>query len=389
MTDEIKDKFRQARALYPHTGDVVYFNSAAYGPFSSTIGKAIEDNVKLRTEARRDDSHFAFGTADELRQDFAKLTGASKKQIGLATNTTFGLNLAAFGLPLKRGDEVLLSDIEFPAAVYTFQGAARTRGFKVRFIKSHNLRFDIDELVKAIRPKTRLLCLSYVQFFNGYKNDLATIGEICRKHKMLFVVDGIQGMGAEPVNLRSLPVDVFAVGCQKWMLGPHGTGFFFLADTVRDRLVTPFMSWLGVDWKMKFGDLLHYEKPYFDSARRFETASYPAMNLSGMKEAVKIFQMLGIRNIQKHNHALIDRLVDYIHSHPYYAVTACMEPKHRSSIFTFSCKDLAALHRFLLDRKIILVRREGSIRVAVHLYNDDSDIDRLIRALDEFSTGHA
>ena len=108
MTDEIKDKFRQARALYPHTGDVVYFNSAAYGPFSSTIGKAIEDNVKLRTEARRDDSHFAFGTADELRQDFAKLTGASKKQIGLATNTTFGLNLAAFGLPLKRGDEVLL-----------------------------------------------------------------------------------------------------------------------------------------------------------------------------------------------------------------------------------------------------------------------------------------
>jgi len=385
MTDDIKAKFKQARALYPHTGDVVYFNSAAYGPFASTVGRAIDDNVKLRTEARRDDSHFAFSTADELRQDFAKLTGASKKQIGLATNTTFGLNLAAFGLPLKRGDEILLSDIEFPAAVYTFQGAAKTRGLKVRFVKSRGLRFDIDELLKAISPKTRLLCLSYVQFFNGFKNDLATVGEICRKHKMFFVVDGIQGMGAEPVNLRKLPVDVFACGCQKWMLGPHGTGFFYLADSVRDRLITPFMTWLGVDWKMNFGDLLHYERPYFDSARRFETASYPAMNLSGLKEAVKIFQMLGIRNIQRHNHALIDRLVEYIETNPFYNITACMETKHRSSIFTFACKDLPALHRFLLDRKIILVRREGSIRVAVHLFNDDSDIDRLIRALNEFA----
>jgi selenocysteine lyase/cysteine desulfurase len=196
-------------------------------------------------------------------------------------------------------------------------------------------------------------------------------------------------MGAEPISLRNLPVDVFAVGCQKWMLGPHGTGFFYLADSVRDLLVTPFMTWLGVDWQVKFDDLRHFRKPYFDSARRFETASYPALTLSGLQAAVNIFKMLGIRNIQRHNHALIDRLVDYINSNPYYAVTACMEPKHRSSIFTFSCKELAALHRFLLDRKIILVRREGSIRVAVHLFNDETDIDRLTQALEEFSKRRA
>lgn len=385
MTNETKLKFKKARAMYPHAGHVVYFNSAAYGPFASTVGKAIEENVELRTVAQRDDSHFAFGTADELRQDFAKLTGASSKQIGLALNTTFGLNLAAFGLPLKRGDEILLSDIEFPAAVYTFQGAAKARGLKIRFVKSHGMRFDIEEFVKAIRPKTRLLCLSYVQFFNGYKNDLATIGEICRKHKMFFVVDGIQGMGAESINLQKLPIDIFASGCQKWMLGPHGTGFFYLADSVRDKLIPPFMTWLGVDWKMNFNDLLHYQRPYFDAARRFETGSYPAMNLSGLKEAVKIFQMLGIRNIQQHNHALIDRLVEYIESNPTYRVTSSLEPKHRSSIFTFACDKLPELHRFLLDRKIILVRREGSIRVAVHLFNDESDIDRLIRALEQFS----
>lgn len=385
MTNDITRRFKKARAMYPHTGRVVYFNSAAYGPFASTVGRAIDDNVKLRTEAQRDDSHFAFGTADELRADFAKLTGARKQQIGLALNTTYGLNLAAYGLPLKRGEEVLLSDVEFPAAVYTFQGAARARGFRVRLIKSREMRFDIDRFAKAITSKTRVLCLSYVQFFNGYKNDLATIGEICRKHKMFFVVDGIQGMGAEYLNLQKLPIDIFASGCQKWMLGPHGTGFFYLADSVRDRITPPFMTWLGVDWQMNFSDLLHFKRPYFDSARRFETGSYPAMNLSGLKEAVKIFQMLGITNIQRHNHGLIDRLVEYINSHPTYRITSSMEPKYRSSIFTFSCDKLPQLHRFLLDRKIILVRREGSIRVAVHLFNDESDTDRLVGALEQFA----
>jgi cysteine desulfurase/selenocysteine lyase len=294
MKDDINFKFQKARELFPHTKEVSYLNSAAYGPFASTVSQAIMDNVKLRTDANQDDSHFAFSTADELRQDFASMIGAAKKQVGLAFNTTYGLNLAAYGLPLKRGDEVLLSDIEFPAAVYTWQGAATARGLKIRLIKSHNLRFDIDEFIKAIRPNSRVLCLSFVQFFNGYKNDLETISEICKKHKIFFVVDGIQGMGVEPINVRKLGIDIFASGCQKWMLGPHGTGFFYLSDEIRDRMIPPFMTWLSVDWGMNFGDLLHFDRPYFDSARRFETGSYPAMNIGGVKEAVKIFQSLEV-----------------------------------------------------------------------------------------------
>lgn len=389
MKDDLKLEFEAARALFPHTANVAYMNCAAYGPFAETVKRAIDANVDLRTEAIRDDSHAAFSTADELRQDFAGLIGAAKKQVGLALNTSFGLNIAAYGLPFKRGDEVLLSDVEFPAAVYTFAGAAKARRYKIRLVKSRNLCFDIDEFRKAIRPKTRALCLSYVQFFNGYKNDLATIGEICRKHKMFFIVDGIQGMGVEPFNARQLQVDIFASGCQKWMLGPHGTGLFYLADSVRDRMTPPFMTWLSVDWKMNFSDLLHYDRKYFDSARRFETGSYPAMTLIGLKEAVKIFQGLGIRNIQNHNHTLIDRIVEYIQGNPFYRVTSSMEPKHRSSMLTFTCKDVIALHRRLLDNHIILVRREGSIRVSVHLFNNDADVDRIIGVLEEFSKEHS
>ncbi|MEW6051804.1 MAG: aminotransferase class V-fold PLP-dependent enzyme [Candidatus Zixiibacteriota bacterium] len=385
MTDDLRSKFESARALFPHTKEVVYFNAASYGPFASSVQAAIDENIRIRLNAATDDSHYAFSVADELRSDYAGLIGATKKQVGLGLNTTFGLNIAAFGLQLKKGDEILMSDIEFPAAVYTFKAAAQTRGLKVRLVKSHERRFDIDELVKSIRPKTRVLALSYVQFFNGFKNDLRTISDICKKHHMYFVVDGIQGMGTEPLNVRKLGIDVFASGCQKWMLAPQGCGFFYLSDEVRDSIKAPFMSWLGADWGMKFSDLFYFDKPYFDSARRFEMGYYVVLNLVGMKASVKIFQDLGIPNIQKHTHALIDRLVTYLRTNSHYRITSDLTSKHRSSIFTFTCENVQALHRRILDHKIILVNREGSIRVSSHLYNNEADIGRLIEVLDRFS----
>jgi cysteine desulfurase/selenocysteine lyase len=384
MKQDITAKFETTRTLFPHTGKVVYFNSASYGPFCTPVRDAIHENIEIRMAAERDDSHDAFDTADWLRAAYAKMIGAPKRTVGIGLNTSFGLNLAAFGLPLKRGDEILVSDIEFPAIIYTWKAAAESRGLKIKFVKSRNQCFEIEALNKAIGKRTRVLSLSYVQFFNGYKNDLATLAEICRKHDLYFVVDGIQGMGVEPLDVVKTGIDIFTSGCQKWMLAPQGCGFFYLSDKVRDSMTPPVMSWLGVDWKMQFSDLFHYDRAWIDSAQRFELGYYVVLNLHGMKAAAQVFQNLGIRNIQQHNHALIDRLAKYIRSNPYYRITSSMEPKHRSSIFTFACERVADLHRELLKNKIILVNREGSIRVSVHLFNDESDIDRLIEVLERF-----
>jgi len=385
MKEDFAVKFRKARSLFDHTRKVTYFNSASYGPFCRPVCDAVRANLDQRAAAERDDSHDAFVTSDELRRDYARMIGAAKKQVGIGLNTSFGLNIAAFGLLLKRGDEILISDVEFPAVVYTWRAAAERRGLKIKQLRSKDRFFDIDELQKKISKRTRVLSLSYVQFFNGYKNDLKTISEICKKHRMYLVVDGIQGMGVEPLNVRKLGVDVFTSGCQKWMLSPQGCGFFYLADDIRDRIKPPFMSWLGVDWKMNFNDLFYVDKPYFDSAQRFELGYYAVLNIMGMKAAVEIFQDLGISNIQRHNHALIDRLADYIRSDPFYRITCSMTPKHRSCIFTFTCDHVDKLHRKLLKNKIILVNREGSIRVSVHLFNNARDIDRLTDVLDSFS----
>jgi len=389
MKNDIIKKFQMTRKQFPHTKNVVYFNSASYGPFSNQVKKAIDENSQLRLEASIDDSHFAFETKEELRKDIAGMINARDSEIGIGLNTSFGLNLAAFGLPLKKGDEILVSDVEFPAVVYTFKAACEARGLKLKFIPSRNRCFDIELLKKSISKKTRLLAVSWVQFFNGYKNDLKELSDLCKEHDIYFVVDAIQGMGVEPFDMKKYDIDILSSGCQKWMLSPQGCGFFYLSDKVRDSIKPPMMSWLSIDWKMQFSDLFKYEEPYFDSAQRFEMGYYVVMNILAMKEAVKIFRELGLKNIQQHNYELIDSLADYIKSEPFYSITSSMDNKHRSSIFTFTCRDYRQLWQHLSELRIILVPREGSIRVSVHLFNDQSDINKMIRILKGWAAGKA
>ena len=386
MNDNLDKSFQATRELFPHAGKIVYFNSASYGPFSTPVKEAIEENIDVRIDAGTDDTPGVMDIQNELRSDYAELIGASSREVGIGMNTTFGLNIAAFGLPLEEGDEVLLSDVEFPALAYTWRAASEERQLNLRFIKSTDRCFDIANFEQAITDRTRILALSFVQYFNGYKNDLATIGEICKEHDIFFVVDGIQGMGVEPINVRELGIDIFSSGCQKWMLGPQGCGFFYLPDHIRDRLKHPFMGWLGADWGMNFCDLFKYQLPYFDSARRFEMGYYAALNILGMKASVKIFQNLGIENIRRHNYALIDRLANYIGGNSFYSTASIMDPEHRSSIFAFRCAPLDELYQRIHENRIILSKREGAIRVSVHLFNNEEDIDRLIAVLDDFAS---
>ena len=379
------DPFAAARALFPHAGEIVYFNSASYGPYSTLVQEKLTAHIATRMEAREDITYNTTMTRENLREDYASLIGAKKTDIGIGLNTSFGLNVAAFGLPLKPGDEVLVSDVEFPAVIYAFRGAAEARDLKLTFVPSRDGQLDIDAVEAVIGPRTRVLAVSWVQFFNGYKNDLTRLADICRRHDLFFVVDGIQGAGVEPIDVCELGIDVFSSGCQKWLLAPQGSSFFYLSEKIRDRLQMPMTGWLGVDWQMKFGDLFKFDLDWLDDARRYELGYFAELNLIGMKASAELFTGLGVRAIQQHNYALLDRVIEYIQGSPFYTVTSATAPEHRSSILAFTCDNYLDLHKELYRNDIICVHREGAVRLSIHLFNNNDDIDRLLTVLARFS----
>lgn len=385
--DKINTDFAKARRLFPLTEKqkgITYLNSASTGPLCIPVKQAMDRYYEKCQYLTENHDPAAFADLDQVRKLAGRFIGAAQNEIGFGFNTGFGINIAAFGLPLKPGDEVLLPDKEFPANVYPWL-ALKHRGIKIKFIKSENANFSIENFIKAISKKSKVLSLSFVQFFNGFKNDLKKIGEVCQKYKLYFVIDGIQGCGVEVLDVHKCHIDIFSSGAQKWLLSPLGSGFFYVRRELQDKLKMPLGGWLSVDWKLQFGDLFHYDRPWFDSARRFELGTYPYAHVHAMAEALKLIDSLGVRNIQKHNHQLLDHLTDFLKSDHRFNIVSNLEKKHRSSILSFACRNPRKVNTRLQKSKIFCAYREGAIRVSAHLFNNQADINRLIEKLDKLT----
>ncbi len=368
------------RSEFPFTDKISFLNHASFGPLPERSWAATEEYYRyMRLEKTKDLDEEAFNKLDEIRLMVSNMIKAKPDEIAFAANTSYGLNVAAWGLDLKPGDKILLSDVEFPSNTYPWTNLRR-KGIVVEFVPSKNRFFDIDNFLGAIDAKTKVLSLSFVQFLNGYKNDLKTIGEICEEKDVFFVVDGIQGVGCLDLDVKECKIDFMACGGAKWLLSSLGTGFFYLSSEAKRKVETVFSGWLGVDWKLNFADLLRFDLEPFPSARKFEIGTYPYSVIWTMHSSLQMLSEAGIPNIQRHNLALLDLLIDALRDKGY-RITSSLDPDHRSSILSFSGRDIRRLFDLLCENDVKVSLREGSIRVSPHFYNNRDDMERLIGLL--------
>jgi len=378
---EIKNiELRRYRKEFHFIREITFLNHASFGPIPSrALRSTYEYYDALTLKKVVDMDKLTFEKLDRIRTYLAKMIKAKPSEIGLVPNTSYGLNVAVNGLKWKNGDKVLLSDVEFPANVYPWLNLRR-KGVKIIFIKSRDGFFDIDNLLKAIDSRCRVLSLGYVQFFNGFKNDLETIGKICQAKDIFLVVDGIQGVGCVDLDVKKAKIDFLACGGQKWLLSSLGTGFFYLSEKAKRKIEPSFFGWMGVDWKLNFSDLLRYDLSPFQSSRKFEIGTYPFSTLWTMCSSLELLSEIGTKVIEKQVIGLQDLLLDYLNDSPY-QVKSSLDPLHRSGILSFSGKDTARLFQILSKEKILVSFRENSIRVSPHFYNSPEDIQKLIQVL--------
>jgi len=368
------------RKEFPFTKEIVFLNHASFGPLPEKSWRATEEYYKyLRLKNMADADKEAFQILDNTRKLIADFIKASPEEIAFVPNTSYGLNVSAWGLDLKKGDKILLSDLEFPANVYPWTNL-RQKGIETKFIPSRNKCFNLDDFVKAIDKRTKVLSISFVQYFNGFKNDLETIGKICEENDIFLVVDGIQGIGSVDLDVKKCKIDFLSCGGQKWLLSSLGTGFLYLSSKAKRKVKPSFFGWMGVDWGLNWTDLLKFDLKPFTSARKFEIGTFPYSLLWSMHASLQLLSQIGIKNIEKHNWELLDLLIDYLNDSPY-QIKSSLEPLHRSSIFSFSGKNIKGLYEKLIKNKILVSLREGSIRVSPHFYNTKEEMKRFIRML--------
>jgi cysteine desulfurase/selenocysteine lyase len=360
----------------------VFLNNAAYGPMLKVVREAIDTYLGGVAKLRAVDVE-SIAKLEEARQHCAELVGADTEEIGFAYNTSFGLNLAVTGLDYQVGDEVIVADNEFPAVTYPFN-VLESKGVKIRLAPTVENNLSLEEVEKLVTDRTRVLAISFVQYFNGYRNDVKWIGEFCRDRGIFYVVDGIQGIGACPIDVHDCHIDIMGCGGQKWLMSIPGTGFFFASRTAKLPVRSWLTGWFGVDWGMDFTDLRHFDREPYGDARRFNLGTYPFLHLWALEASTRYLMNLGVEKIYQHNIELLDRLVSYVQGSDFYQLRSSIEPEHRSGIISVGSPAGKELAQYLIKQGIFLVYREGGVRVAVNFYNTLDEIEFLIEKLEKF-----
>jgi cysteine desulfurase/selenocysteine lyase len=275
---------------------------------------------------------------------------------------------------------VVIAGRNFPANLFTWLHLRRL-GVRVQVVKPAGDHVQVEEVRRALTPRTRVLALDWVSYIGGARNDLAALGDLVHRQGGIFVVDGTQGVGALEMNIRELPVDVLAVAAYKWLLGPYGTGFVYLRSEVQDRLELPVVNWMTVEGSEDFDALPTEEFTLPRAARIFdvpETSNF--LNLYALEASLEFVARVGVRTVTEHCRCLLDRLAEELRRSGY-QLSDSAKPEHRSTILGFRADSLGAttkLYQKLRANHVAVSLRQGTIRVSPYLYNSEADIEQLL-----------
>ncbi len=365
---------------FPWADARIYLNHASTGPLPARSLLAVEEFNRRRAAMDGMADPMLQGILANARQLAAKLVHADVEEIALAGNTSWGLNLAAATLPLEPGDVVVVSDGEFPANVYPWMRLA-SRGVRLELTPPTPDGWPNEDylLARVQDAEVKVLAVSWVQFSNGYRADLARLGRAARDNGTYLVVDAIQGVGQQPLDLSTLSVDILACGGQKWLLSPWGTGFVYVRRELIDKL-SPFVTgWMAHEGTDDFTRLTDYHPALHRDARRFELVTLPFQDFVGFNASVTMLLELGVDRIAAHLVRITEPVRRWAESTgtPLRSATG----SHGSGIVCVAPPDIERVYHRLCEAGIVASLREGAIRFSPHCYTTVEEMERVVEVL--------
>jgi cysteine desulfurase / selenocysteine lyase len=383
------------RELMPVSQRYAYFDHAAVGPLTSPAANAIRtwvDQSLLQGDVCWPEWSSAAG---RLRLSASKLIHCQANEIALIPNTTFGINIVSQGYRwsnVKGTDSVVVLENEFSSNLLPWLALER-RGVEVRRVPvPESGVVSLDAVRKAIDTTTRLVAVSWVGYFSGFRIDLAKLCDLVHQAGAQLFVDAIQGLGVFSLDTQKIPIDYLAADGHKWMLGPEGAGLLFIRHKNLEHLEPLMQGWGSIQMAGKFQTANMVLK---NDASRYEGGSANHAGLIGFSESLAVLLNQGcnqpvnpIAAAVLENAAKIEEGLKSVGAHCYRARSEKNSSEELSGIVTFEFPgvDPNELRSRLLKEEIVLSVRHGRLRVAAHAYNNDEDIDRLVSTLRENKT---
>jgi len=367
-------QWRDIREQFPVTANSVYLNTAAAGPLAratAQAGVSYYEQMKNEGDLRWDEW---LARREEVRAKVAAFINAEPDEIGLTTNTSSGMNIIVDAL--EKHGEVISCDLEFPVTTIPWMH----RRIPVHLVKSQGGVVRPEDLRDAMNTRTGIISMSYVQYSNGFRSDLAALGEIKGSHAL--VVNASQAAGAFEIDVKRMKIDALCSTGHKWMLSGYGSGFVYLSKELQANSHARSIGWLSVQDPYSLrNDEVHLRR---DVSARAELGCPHFAGIFALGASVEMFQSLGIRNIETRALELNRLLTNRLQEAGWRVLSPLGDEQFRSAETLVASENPARVVAALAEKKVIVTEKPEGIRVSTDFLNNEDDIDQLIEALHSY-----
>ena len=369
------DNFSELRAQFPVTKSLIYLNHAAIAPLARPAVEAMqwfcEDGMLYGSQ------HYDkwLDTYEGVRRAAARLVNVTPAEIALMKNTSEGIATVAMGLDWRPGDRIVAFKEEFPANQYPWQRLEKSKGVKIDWL---SVTDDIDKIDRAAKG-ARLLAISFVQYLSGHRADLQAIGEICRRHGVIYFVDAIQGLGVFPLDARACHIDALAADGHKWLVGPEGCAILYISRELQEQIEPVEFGWTNT---AGYNDYGARDMALRQNAGRYECGTLNTIGCFGLRAAMEFLLDIGTNRMAPRIQALGDQIAEGVRRKGY-EVLGNRTPQTAAGIVSFRKPGLESTEivEHLKQQKIVTAARAGWVRTSPHFYITPEEIDNVIGVL--------
>jgi selenocysteine lyase/cysteine desulfurase len=369
-TSRVGAAIRGEFPIFEHT---TYLNSCSQGALSLRVRRAYEEYLDGWDANGAEWGHWV-ERAEAARAAFARLLGATPGEVAVTTSVTQGVSGVVSALPLDERPRIVISEYEFPT-VGQIAHAQELRGAEVVHVRPDpDGSIPPERYASVVDERTALVCCTTISYRTGHRHDVAEIARIAHDAGALCLADSYQAIGAIDFDVRALGVDFVTGGTVKYLLASSGLGFLYVRGELLPALLPTQTGWFA-DEDIFQMDISDYS-PAAD-ARRFDAGTPPVPNIYGGLAGMSIVEEAGTPAIEEHTAGLADRLIDGLDELGAVVVTP-REPERRGPLVCVRSTDVPALVAALAAERIVCSERDSNLRVALHLYNVDEDVDTVL-----------
>jgi selenocysteine lyase/cysteine desulfurase len=371
------------RNLFTIPDSIHYLNCAYMSPQLRSVEEIGQKSLKRKNSPWEMQIMDFFEPVERLKSLFATLIKVQDaNRIAIIPSASYGLSTVARNLPLKKGQEIIVVEGQFPSNVYPWKREADAKGAFLKIVSAPRSSQRGEEwnakILESIHANTAAVALGNIHWADGTKFDLPEIRKKTKEVGAWLVIDGTQSVGALPIDIDALSPEALVCGGYKWLLGPYSLGMAYFSPAL-DNGIPLEENWINRYGSEDFSTLVNYQDNYQSGASRYSVGEHSNFQLVPMlTKAIEQLLAWDIPEIQTYCTHLIAPFLDEFRNMGIYIEHEKWRAAHLFGLHLPDYMMNRPIQSLLQQNRVYVSRRGNSLRISPHLYNTTLDMEQLV-----------